>query len=186
MNGLDSLEEKGLSYFSLKGLNDICFGLEDMNFSRNNVQNFSALHHLPSECDISTIVAPHWTRPAPLKSRHPELSVHIKFEENRSQKGHQTTAQISGQKLEKRLMTWLIREEADTPMLAISFEGACNTTSLKFILIASRVKLMNYLIYLKVILFYIIIFTKKINKRRWNVESYFVDYSYLTFSLLIS
>ena len=55
--------------------------------------------------------------------------------------------------------------------------------SLKFNFIASKVKLMNYLI-LKVILFYIMISTKKINKR-CNMRISFVDYSYLTFSICL-
>ena len=38
---------------------------------------------------------------------------------------------------------------------------------------------------MKVILFYIMISTKKINKRRCNVRVIFVDYSYLTFSLWV-
>ena len=54
--------------------------------------------------------------------------------------------------------------------------------SLKFILIAFRVELMNYLIYFGS---YIILYYDK-KKRGGNVYSYFcVDYSYLTFSLLI-
>ena len=57
------------------------------------------------------------------------------------------------------------------------------SASLKFNFIASKVKLMNYLI-LKVILFYIMISTKKINKR-CNVRISFVDYSYLTFSICL-
>ena len=53
-----------------------------MNFSREDVQNFSALIHLPSEHDISTIVAPTQMRSEPLETRHLDLSMHIKFEEN--------------------------------------------------------------------------------------------------------
>ena len=89
---LDHLEQKGLSYFSSKGLDDICFGLEDMNLSRKNVKNFSTLHHLPSKCDISTNIAPNQTRPGPLETRHLDNSVHIKFKENRAQKGLQIVA----------------------------------------------------------------------------------------------
>ena len=49
--------------------------------------------------------------------------------------------------------------------------------SLKFNFFASKVKLMNYLI-LEVILFYIMIFYTQ--KKRDNLNSYSVDYSYLS------
>ena len=42
---------------------------------------------------------------------------------------------------------------------------------------------MIILFVLKVILFYFMIITKKINKKRYNVESCFVGYLYVTFSL---
>ena len=53
-------------------------------------------------------------------------------------------------------MMWLIRKEADIPMLAVSLKGRVTPASLKFNLIASRVKLMNYLIYFEgdIILYY--------------------------------
>ena len=40
-------------------------------------------------------------RPRLLKTRHPEIYVHIKFEENGARKGLQTVMQILGQKSEK-------------------------------------------------------------------------------------
>jgi len=67
-----------------------------MNFSRKNVQNFSTLRHLPSEHDFSTTIALNRTRLGPLETIHPELSVHIKSEENRAWKGLQTAARRSG------------------------------------------------------------------------------------------
>jgi len=54
MSWLDHLEEQGLSYLSLKGLDDISFGLKYMNFSRIDVQNFLILHYHHSEHNIST------------------------------------------------------------------------------------------------------------------------------------
>ena len=48
-----------------------------MNFSRKDVQNFSTLHHLPSECNISTTVALNQTKLKPLETRQLELSMHI-------------------------------------------------------------------------------------------------------------
>ena len=57
-----------------------------MNFSRKNVQNFSNFHHLPSKRDISMTIAPNQTRHGPLETRHLELSVHTKSEENKAWK----------------------------------------------------------------------------------------------------
>ena len=68
-----------------------------------------ALRHIPSKHDISTTIAPNRARLGPLETRHQELSVHIKFEENRNRKGLQTAARRSGQiskKDKKRLMRW--------------------------------------------------------------------------------
>ena len=48
--------------------------------------NFSTLRHLLFERDISTTVAPNQMSPGPLETRHLELSVHIKLEENGAQK----------------------------------------------------------------------------------------------------
>ena len=56
MNRLDHLEEQG--QFSPKRLNDISSKLKDMNFSREDIQNFSALRHLLSECNIWMKIAP--------------------------------------------------------------------------------------------------------------------------------
>jgi len=59
--------------------------LEDANFLKKNVTKFfSALRHLPFECNILTIASPNLTIPGPLKTRHSELSRYIKFEENRA------------------------------------------------------------------------------------------------------
>ena len=69
-----------------------------MNFSRKDVQNFSILCPLPSKHNISTTIAPNRPRPGPLDTRHPELSIHVKFEENGVWKGLQTAAQRLGQK----------------------------------------------------------------------------------------
>ena len=53
-------------------------------------------------------------------------------------------------------MMWLIREEANIPMLAVSLKERVTPASLKFNLIAFKVKLMNYLIYFEgvIILYY--------------------------------
>ena len=64
-------------------------------------QNFSTLHKLPSKHEILTTIAPNRTRLGLLETRHPELSRHIKFEENRARKGFQTAVQRLGQKSEK-------------------------------------------------------------------------------------
>ena len=50
-----------------------------------------------------TTVAPNHARLGPLETRQPELSRHIKFEENRAQKDLQTAARREDQKTGKRL-----------------------------------------------------------------------------------
>ena len=60
-----------------------------MNFSREDIRNFLALRHLPSEHNISTTIAPNQTKLEPLETIHPELFMHIKFEENGARKGLQ-------------------------------------------------------------------------------------------------
>ena len=70
-------------------------------FQEKKSQNFSTLHHLPSEYDISTIVAPNQTRPGSLETRHLVLSMHIKYEENKARKGLRTATRKLGQKSKK-------------------------------------------------------------------------------------
>ena len=74
-------------------LDNICSGLEDM--------NFSTLRHLPSERNILMTIAPNRMRERPLEIRHPELSVHIKFKENGTRKGLKTATRRLGQKSDK-------------------------------------------------------------------------------------
>ena len=73
-----------------------------MKFSRKNVIEFHALCHLPSERHILMTVTPNLTKLEPMKTRHPELSRDIKFEEIRVRKDLQTIAWKSDQKLGKR------------------------------------------------------------------------------------
>ena len=51
------------------------------------------MRHLSSGHHISMTVAQNPVRPGPLETRHRNISRHIKFEENRVQKGPQTVTQ---------------------------------------------------------------------------------------------
>ena len=74
-------------------LDDICFGLEYM--------NFSTLRHLPSKRNILTTIAPNHMRQRLLEIRHLELFVHIKFKENGTRKGLKTAMRRLGHKSNK-------------------------------------------------------------------------------------
>ena len=89
---LNQFEVWGLECLSQKGLDDICHGLEGMNFQETNITKFPILRHLLSGCEILTIVAPNFSKSELMEIRHPELSRDIMFEEIGDQKYLQTTA----------------------------------------------------------------------------------------------
>ena len=89
---MKQFEELSFNYLSLKGLNDVCHGLEGMKFSRKNVIEFHALCHLPSGRNILMTVTPNLTKSKPMETRHLELSRDIKFEEIRVRKDLQKIA----------------------------------------------------------------------------------------------
>ena len=86
---LNQLEVWGLEHPPQKGLDDICHGLEGINFLRKNVTEFPTLLYLPYRPDILMTIATNLTKSKPMETRRPEISKDIKFEETKAQKGLQ-------------------------------------------------------------------------------------------------
>ena len=98
---INKIELWFLDYLSEKWLDNICHGLEEMNFSRKSVAEFLTLHHLSSRCDILATITPNRVRLEPMETIHSKLSKDIKFEEIRDCKGLQTVARKSDKKPKK-------------------------------------------------------------------------------------